>query len=257
VVTHLLLGKRRRRRKAPIPPLVSAFEQETGFAQTEWDRLLQEVRVARQYVYLRMDPLVRRGAVTTKWLLQALAQATPQKSEGEQREIINYSTLKEWKDRRLISYSERNLPNLHHAATLLIARIVDWRVRNWLPTEMTVVEGQAWCWRQDMPGRTVVPCSLPLPEDLPKSALLVSAWPGMGWDPPWQRMNSLGAARWAKVSRHNQRELWDITLEDLRLWDPQVVALEMLRIQEAPDMLQTLADIALIRLAFTRLSAQS
>jgi hypothetical protein len=146
VVLHLLLG-RRRRRKAPPPPLVSEFERETGYGQTEWDRLLKEVRTVRQDVYLRLDPLVREDALTTTWLLQALAQATPQpidKDSGEE-EGINQSTLKEWIDRGLISYLKRNRPNMQHAAVLLIARMIDQRIWRWLPSTLTPEEAYAWC----------------------------------------------------------------------------------------------------------------
>lgn len=255
IVLHLLLGERRRHRKAPPPPLVSEFERETRYSQAEWDRLLKEIRTVRQDVFLRLDPLVRRDAVTTAWLLQALAQATPQKvgeDSDEERETINQSTLKYWKDRGLISYSRRNRPYVQQAAALLIARLVDRRVRNWLPTGMNTDEACMWCWRQDAPGRAAVPSPFPLPEDLPKAALLVSTWPGMVWDPHWQRIDSVGAARWFGAT---VQERWDITLEELRQWDPQAAAL-LPPVEGAPDILQMLADVALIRLAFTQLSAQ-
>jgi len=79
------------------------------------------------------------------------------------------------------------------------------------------------------------------------------SWPGQAWDPQWRRINSVGAARWFGIREGR----WDITLEELRQWDPQAAALDVPFLEEAPDMLQMLATIALIRLAFTRLSAQS
>ncbi len=263
VVEHLLLGKRRAHRNAPLPVLTSAFERETGYAQAEWNRLLQEVRVARQDVYMRMDSLVQRNALSTSWLLQALMEAFPPKEGevpdeelGEARQSISQSTLKEWKERGLISYQERNRPDAHQAAVLLITRMVDQRMRNWLPTSMTSDEGRSWCWRQDAPHLAPVPCPLPIPNDFGKAALLMTTWLGRAWDPHWQRINGLGAARWTKVTKQNQQECWNITVEDLHYWDPQVAALHVPQMERTADIFQKLADIALIRLAFTRLNAQ-
>ncbi len=245
VVEHLLLGKRRRHRKVPIPPLVSALERETGYSQEEWDSLLQEVRVARQEVFLRMNPLVRHNALSTSWLLQALSG----EKEGT-GEKISHSTLKEWKNRGLIRVAPRNHPDVHDAAVVLIARSVDRRMRNWLPANMPPDEVRSWCWRQDAPDLPIIPCPLPLTETLGKATLLVTSWPGQAWDPQWRRINSVGAARWFGVREGR----WDITLEELRQWDPQAAALDVPFLEEAPDMLQMLATLALIRLAFTRLS---
>ena len=209
-----------------------------------------------------MDPLVQRNALSTSWLVQALMEAIPRKEEevidegpDEVRKGISQSTLKEWKDRGLISYQERNRPNVHQAAALLIARIIDQRARNWLPTRMTPDEARSWCWRQDAPHLAPVPCPLPLPDNLGKATLLMTMWLGRAWDPHWQRINGIGAVRWAQVTKQDQQEYWNITLEDLSQWDPQVAALHMPRMEKAADIFQKLADIALMRLAFTQLNA--
>jgi hypothetical protein len=208
-----------------------------------------------------MNPLVRQNALSTSWLLQALMAALPQKEEevtneelDEAQEGISQSTLKEWKDRGLISYQERNRPDVHQAAVLLIARQVDQRVRNWLPTRMTPDEARSWCWRQDTPHLAPVPCPLPFSDNLGKATLLMTTWPGRAWDPHWRQISSIGAARWAGVT---EQERWDVTLEDLRLWDPQVAALHVPLMGRVEDILQELADIALIRLAFIQFDAQS
>lgn len=259
IVQHLLLGRRRRHYIAAPPILVSDFEQETGYAQAEWDQLLQEVRVARQDVYTYMDAFIQRNALSTSWLLRALKDATPGSKEEpkEAREEISQSTLEEWKDRGLISYRGRNQPDIHQVAALLIARLVDRRVRNWLPTKMTLDEARSWCWRQDAPNLATVPCPLPLPEDLPKATLLVTPWAGQAWDPPWRRINSMGAAQWAGIREENGQVRWDITLEEIHLWYPQLATLDMLHLEVVTDILHGLADIALIHLAFIPLNSQS
>ncbi len=264
IIEHLLLGKRRRSHQAIPPVLMSVLERETGYTQAEWDGLLQEVRVARQEVYRRMDPLVRRNALSTSWLLQALMEATPPGTdEGwahkplQTRETISQSTLKEWKDRGLIKYRGRNHPDVHHAAALLIARLIDQRVRNWLPTSMTPAEMRQWCWRQDASHLAPVPCPLPLPEDLPRTSLVMSPWAGYAWDPHWVSINRVGAARWAGVTGKDQQQRWALTLEELRLWDPQVAALHVPVADMEADLLHQLADLALIRLAYTQLRSQS
>ncbi len=255
LVLHLLLGKRRSHRKAPPPPLLTPFEQATGSAQAEWNLLLQQVRVARQDVFLRMDPLVSTDALTTSWFLQALLDAFPQRASVLQEEIAQ-STLGEWRKRGLISNAARNRPDPHQAAALLIARLVDTRLRNWLPSTLTPEEARAWCWRQDAPHLVPVPYQLPIPDDLPKATLLVSAWPGLAWSGTWMRINSMGAARWAGGIVSDGQLRWDLSLEDLHRWDQQVTAFNIPLVEGAADLLQRLADIALIRLALAQLGAQ-
>ncbi len=264
IVEHLLLGKRRTQRKASLPTFTSPFERETGYTQAEWDGLLQEVRLARQDVYKLMAPLVQRNALSTSWFTQALMKAMPRKEEevmdegfDEGREGVSQSTLKEWKDRGLISYPERNQPDAHQAAALLIARMIDRRVRNWLPTTMTPDEARSWCWRQGAPALAPVPCPLPLPDRPGQATLLMTTWSGRVWDPYWQRINGIGAARWAEVTHQDQQACRNMTLEDLRQWDPQVAALHLPLMEKSVPMMQILADIALIRLAFTQLHAQN
>lgn len=243
MVAHLLLGKRRRHRKSPLPPLVTTFELSTGYGQAEWDRLLRLTRAARQNVFMRLDPLVRSQALTTAWLLQALTDAMPRSDEDEEPHeqplLLNQSTLKLWKDHNLISYVARNRPDPQRAAALLITRLVDKRQRNWLPSEIAQDEAHAWCWRQDAPGLDLTPCPIPLPYDLPEATLLVSIWLGMAWSPDWTLINSRGTARWAGA----------VSPEDLRQWDPPVAALAL----EAPILHQRLAEIALIRQALRQL----
>ena len=259
IVEHLLLGKRRAQRKVSLPTFTSPFERETKYTQAEWNGLLQEVHLARQEVYKLMAPFVQRNALSTSGFTQALMEAMPRKEEevmDEGREGISQSTLKEWKDRGLISYPERNQPDAHQAAALLIARMIDRRVRNWLPTTMTPDEARLWCWRQDAPSLAPVPCPLPLPDRPEKAVLLMTTWSGRAWDPYWQRINDIGAARWAEVTHQDQQARQNMTLEDLRQWDPQVAALHLPLMEKSVPMMQMLADIALIRLASTQLHAQ-
>jgi hypothetical protein len=254
MVLHLLLGKRRNLPRAAHPALGSAFERETGYTQAEWDHVLRLVQTARHNVFTRMDPLIRRDGLTTTWLLQALSEASPRMAE-QPPEIITQSTLKEWKNRGFISNTRRNHPDAHQAAALLIARLVDDRKRNWLPRRLRADEAHSWCWRQDGPGLAPVPYPIPLLADLPKATLLISAWSGRGWDSDWTPINSLGAARWAGVIVGGQQANWDLSPDDLRAWDPQVAAL-LAQAPTSPALLQRLADIALIRLAWTQLAPQ-
>lgn len=262
VVQHLLLGKRRSHRRAVPPLLLNDFERETGYTQAEWNQLLQEVFIARQTVYAQMAPLIPGNALSTPWLLRSLKAATPRKNsedssaDEERNEIpeeISQSTLDEWKDRGLISYKGRNRPDTHEAAALLIARLVDKRIRNWLPTSMTPVERQAWCWQQDTPESMPVSCPLPLPADLPHATLFTSIWEGQAWDSCWRQISGIGAARWFGVREKNGQELWNLTLEDIQLWDPQSATLDIFSASMSSGILHELANVALIRLALLQL----
>lgn len=249
VVEHLLLGKRRSHPKVRPPHLASEFERATGYSQAEWDRLLKLVRTARQNVYMRMDLVVRRNALTTAWLLQALTDASPRKKENEELDEqpveLNQSTLKLWKDHNLISYIARNRPDPQAAAALLITRLTDKRWRNWLPSSLSQDEPHAWCWQQDAPELSPVPCPIPFPVHLPASSLLTSPWRGLAWSPDWTPINSASVARWAGA----------LVPDDLRRWDPPVAAL-LLEAPQTTILHQRLTEVALIRQALRQLRGQ-
>src|SRR5947209_64980 len=56
-----------------------------------------------------------------------------------------------------------------------------------------------WCWRQDHPQTPIIPCPVPLPDDLPPSAVLWTQWAGAAWHPEWLGVGQRGAIRWART----------------------------------------------------------
>jgi len=248
MVIHLLLGKRRRSLVRADNPSSVLF-QETGYTQDEWDALEQEVRIKRQEVEALMYPLVQSKALSTEWLRQTLNIYAP----GEKSEQISLPTLTVWRKRGLLIYEQRNRPEATSAAALLIARMIDVRERNWLPASIEVGEPRWWCWRQDDPQLDPTPCPLPLSERFPPGTLFWTPWVGAAWDSHWMRINSLGAIRWAGAVREDQQTWWTVSEQDMQHWDPKAAALNVPLLGMARHILQRIADLALMRLAFARL----
>ena len=217
-----------------------------------WVLLEKKVREKRESIYAYLDPLVRSSQVgsktelSTTWIRRVLTAYTPGKKN------VPVQTLSLWRERNLLRYREWGRPDPDSAAALLLARMVDERIRNWLPTTLED-EAYWWCWRQDTPESSPVPCPVPLPNDLPPTTLLWTPWRGAAWDPHWMKVgNNLGAIRWARAVIENQHLRWVITEQDLQCWDPEVAALNIMFPECAQDILQTVATLALYRLAQAR-----
>ncbi|MGH2496580.1 MAG: hypothetical protein ACRDIV_17920 [Ktedonobacteraceae bacterium] len=244
MVLHLLRG--------PSKPHPAAEQQ-----PLTWRLLEQRVRATRQTAFVYMDPFVQGEHISSSWLMQALRANAPEKIP------VGTQALSLWHERKLLRYSERGRPAPDNAAALLIARMVDKRERNWLPTNMREDEPSWWCWRQDGLDAPITACPVPLPPDLPATALLWTPWQGASWQRrPWLRVGSLGAIRWARATEvvRGSQWIWDLSLSDLEQWDPAVAALalpprpivsrETYRARNIEqDLLHTLAQVALYRLA--------
>lgn len=286
VLLHILLNRRRASlsisHHSPstiTPPLATPLERETGFTLQEWDLLERDIRAIRQEVFALMDPVVRQDELTNAWLEQALFAATPRRHGAPRRrsDRVARSTLREWQNRGFITIARRNHPDPHQSAALLIARKADTeRVSKWLPgAAVPDADRQTApidlaprrppspplvCWQQEPPPvkggppPEPTPCPLPPPAGLEKANLLASAWPGVVWNvgESWRRVNSLGAVRWAGVTGAG----WDITQEDLGRWMKESEAFVVPHIEMAPDMLQKLADLVLIRVGWDLLSVR-
>ncbi len=125
---HLL--KQRRRLLKKTMRTSSPDELEKGALPL----LEQNVQEKRQAVYVLMDPLVqtekgsREPSLSTTWIMQVLRAHTPE------NRLVPSQTLALWRERHLLRYRERGHPDLDNTAALLLARMVDERMRNWLPT---------------------------------------------------------------------------------------------------------------------------
>ncbi len=103
-----------------------------------------------------------------------------------------------------------------------------------------------------------IPCPMPLPADLPLTALLWTPWVGAAWDPHWLKIgNDLGAIRWAGAVSEHQCVRWTISQQELQRWDPEAAALTIDLPADAEALAHTLAQLALFRLARTRLGSST
>ena len=212
--------------------------------------LLHQVQQKRTTTYTLMNPFASAGTLSTEWLLKTLASA---------QHSVTPTTLSRWRDAGLLRYDKKDRPDGDSVASLLIAAQLHKQRRGFLPS--TLVEGEPawWCWRQDSLSAPVVPCPVPLPDDLPPSALLWTQWMGAGWHPEWLNVGQRGAIRWAGTSEVNGKLLWDVSLDALTAWVPGIVSsLEELEVARAeleatPEILHTLSNIALLHLASTHL----
>lgn len=206
--------------------------------------LLLQVQQKRATTYTLMDPFA--AELSTDWLLKQLA---------ENRHTVTPTTLSRWRDAGLLRYDRKDRPEASSVAALLIAAQLHKQRRGFLPS--TLVEGEPawWCWRQDRPSAPVVPCSVPLPDDLPPSALLWTQWTGAGWHPEWLNVGQRGAMRWAGTMELNGKLLWDVSFVRLAEWVPGIISnaeeLEVTteELDTTPEILHTLANIALLHLA--------
>ncbi len=246
---HLLKQQRKLLKKAVRTS--SQDELEKG-ALSLLEKKVQEKRDA---VYILMNLLIqaelssREAGLSTTWLLQALSAHMP----GQQP--VPSQTLSLWRERKLLRYQEWGRPDAESAAALLLARMVDERIRNWLPTTIGEDEPHWWCWRQDTPELLPVPCPIPFPADLPPTALLWTPWGGATWDPHWLKIGTgRGAIRWTGAVSEHRCVRWTISRQELQRWDPEVAALTIDLPADAEALSHTLAQLALFRLARTRLN---
>lgn len=228
------------------------------------EQVQEAVAHYRTAVYTYMHPYVVARKITvdesglngegrvmrysTSWFLRTLAVHSPNK------EPIPSQTLSLWHKRGLFRYQEYAIPDLDSAAALLIARMTDKRKRNWLPSLLLPDEPYWWCWRQDTPDAPPVPCPIPLPEDIPSSALLWTSWVGASWNRCWLRLDqNVGAVRWAGMQEKEDGISWEITKADLERWDPEIAS-HLPSSPEYEQLLQNAAELVLRRLSLARFS---
>ena len=206
--------------------------------------LLLQVQQKRASTYTLMDPFV--STLSTEWLRKMLADT---------QHTVTPTTLTRWRDAGLLRYDKKDRPDSDSTAALLIAAQLHKQRRGLLPSSLLAGEPAWWCWRQDRPSAPVVPCPVPLPADLPPTALLWTQWTGAAWHPEWLNVGQRGAMRWAGTNEVNGKHLWTVSLDKLMEWVPGIVSnIEELSItpeelETTPEILHTLANIALLHLA--------
>lgn len=177
----------------------------------------EQIVWARHAIYTVLNPFARSSHLSSQVVQDFLTMHAPGKSP------VGSQTFSDWHRKGVVRYRDHGRPDPHNAAALIIARMTDDRQRNWLPSEMEASEPSWWCFRQDAPDAPVLPCPVPLPTDLPPSALLWTPWEGAAWDATWAPLDILGAARWASVSRTWREPTFSPAA--LAAWDAEVASL--------------------------------
>src|SRR5258708_39511204 len=99
-----------------------------------WLLLENKVREKRDAVYTLMNPVMqaekssRETGLSTTWILQALTAHMPGKQP------VPSQTLSLWRERNMLRHEEWGRPDADRAAALLLGRMVDERIGNWIPT---------------------------------------------------------------------------------------------------------------------------
>jgi len=206
--------------RIPTPPRLTedALEQARQHLEQARQHLEQAFQEARAATDTDLTPLVQSGRLT----MQALRR---QIETGSGHRLAD-STLRAWVGRGLLVKAAIGKPAPSSAAAILIMRrlMPQTMQRDWLPAELAPDEPRWWCWRQDAPDQARLPCPVPLPDDLPASALLWTPWSGAAWSSDWQAVAG-GAVRWGG----------EPTLGDLARWGADLTAVP------AADAAQTVA----------------
>ena len=228
----------------------------------KYSLLRERIAAPRQETYQQMLPAVKNGEFTTNWMLSSISKYTPKK-HPQNSKTISAVALSRWRESGLVHYQNKNTPDFDSGAALItLRRLIPHRERGWLPTPPKSVsknhyftkEPLWWCWRQDSPACPIVPCPVPLPEDVPTSALLWTDWLGASWKPEWLCIGNLGCCRWARTTIRNDRLLWATTEEDLEIWGTPISETYKKALRnDVPLTLHTLATSALLLLATERL----
>lgn len=248
---------------APWPRalLLHALELHKSYSYSAFLQLHASLREARRETFEDFAPALKDGTWSTSYLIQKLTEFTPGKTL-KKNSPLSAETLSHWRKAGLLRYRAKNTPDHHSGAALLtLRRMVGNRERRWLPSYRNtsfVQEPLWWCWKQESLSSPILPCAVPLPDDLPSSALLWTEWQGAAWDPGWLSVGNLGCCRWAGSKEESQFPglLWDITLDDLiSRWSVQFLDnFYGQALQATPLTLQTLATLALLQRGTEQLS---
>ena len=206
-------------------------------------------RFLHSTVFKKIDDDMKEQRVSSEWFIDQIAKLAPQHGR------ITNETLSYWRRIGLLRDEGFNQPEKGNVAAILALRLnAPTRERGWVPIKTTPSLGKdlaSWyCWRQDSPRASLLSCPVPLPEDLPTSAFLWTTWEGASWYPGWIRINDYGCARWARIRKDG---IWDISEEELAMWDPDITPLGEDIASGLPITMHTLATLALLRLASFRL----
>jgi len=159
----------------------------------------------QERLYREMDPLVRSGTLSRKWLLDELEKHIP--GEG----IAYPDRLRDWHRDHILLYTDQERIEFQSTAALLLMRRLDRRkYRNWLPARLPTPQSYL-CWRRNIRHEASIPYEMPLlavdpadpavvvkppPPGEESPYVLYTNWKGACWDDEAWLLTDEGAIRW-------------------------------------------------------------
>lgn len=192
-------------------PLKKTQQPEEAVLETLWQQFIYFRSVTYSYIapFSFAEDIARDTRMSSIWLQQALTQAHP---PGP-----SIKTISDWHIRHLLHYRAYDVPDPNAAAALLILRHMLTKSRGWLPSLMDEGEPLFWVWGA-LPRSAPIAYPISCIDTLPPHTLLWSPWPGAAFDRSWLLLPARGALRWAGTTVVNGLSLWNLSLEEIQLW---------------------------------------
>lgn len=241
----------------PFDPTTPSQETSQGTEEGriwQWNHLRARVVQIRDQLYTTMvEPAIKSDTLTTEWVIEQVSKHTPRRLHPQRTTPLSAETISRWREWGILRYQRRDHPDPDSVTALLTLRLlIQHKERFWIPTppaqQTFLEEPMWWCWRKDSLSSPAIACPFPLPENLPRSALLFTDWLGAETK-GWLRIGNLGCCRWARTRNYHGSQLWDMQEEDFALWGISVgqdyrKALD----SDAPLTCDALAMTALLKL---------
>lgn len=183
--------------------------------------LARRVLALQQALYALIAPQIQHGPLTSDWIAEQFALLAPEKGK-----TLTDTTLSRWRASGLLRYEQSHLRNHYDrdsVAALMTLRLLDTqKTKRWHPGK--IGKDETWlCWRQDTPSSLITPFpyqASSLSHNLPRHTLLFTNYRLAGTSSDWLPFGSTGAIRWpCTIRTESGQTLWDITLDELSIWD--------------------------------------
>ena len=218
---------------------------------SSWATLYRRFTPLRSEALLLTAQALKSGDYSTRWIITELSKRYPERSKP-----ISHETISRWREAGLLPYTKDDYPGPDRAIAMLILRsLTTDKVHAWTPKNSDFWNEALWlCWRQDTPASPIVPCTIPLPANLPRHAILWTGYLGADLKSDlWLRIGQLGCCRWAGAKEYHNNLVWDIREEDLQIWGIDTAGYTKELENDPPLTLHMLANLALLRLVTERL----
>jgi hypothetical protein len=226
-----------------------------------WEPIIVEAGILRDRAYKEtLLPIIRRERkLTSKWLVIQLGECFPLSKDMEQKEIsdeeeekgISQQALWRWRERGLLLNNRYGQPDFDSVTSLFMMRLLrPGLIKGFLPPGNYKGQPVMYCYRKDSPDSPIIPCGLPLDsnrEQVPKHAMLFSPLSSLSkFHPDWLDYEGW-SVRWAGTTLgENGNFLWDLSEEEIALWDPEIRAYQRKIMGAVQFARHTLASITLL-----------